>query len=1270
MTTFAPIDRWANEGPGFNKPVAEAVFSTIMKMDADEAVMFTRMLADATVADELMVHGEQIAKAAAGEQLRRAELLKSRLARTAIAKARDGQDPTDELLALDVLSKNFIGDLFDWAHRSVRAKRQQHDASSGRFVREGPIDIDHDSEQRYPDEYNDNLNIPEANWVRMSPEEKSAYQQAYHQVSALVRPYHRMPEGTAYLHIEDNHGGKRTITIPHGDEAALDAADFTPTNGRKVVRASVSVLPPANEKGAYFSLFDAIGLPGLGTVAAGATTNGALDPDRVTSFGEQYHLKDPNDQFIPSQRVFRRLHAGSSLIEDTLGPAAPPQAKMALKVAQHVGQLGPAAQAVIGPTVDRAAYRYRGTERKPDPALRNALRADAHTAAKQTTLSAEATRELRDIDALRAHRLGQNQTNHDQAVGQANRDWERVGMELKAGAIDRGMYRAQAKRIEGEINHARNRQKLADKAAEDSHASASAVANKRIGRGAEELADQTSKIVFSGYEGDNDRWKAGETLGYFKNLVPSPALNELHLKSGTVPPSQGVILDGNGEIANQAVGYGDDHYLPFTLRGMRAMRGGSYLRTRTWGGPTAEDIRNSMMGGAKRFTVVSNNGVFVLTYDPSFKGGRRHNDKARRMTGRYEHLLDAVRSEQVSRAGIDPGRLEVLEAQAKARFNPDYDQKGYDKELLRLKIAEKKDPKLSPAQLDEASTEFLRDLAAEVGTKGAEFTPQDLVDQVADRIAGPKHAEAVAAANRQYSNDLDQWREIGQWSNRGLPAGQQLAAPVKSVPPSLEQIRQQETDKLWHESPTVAAANIAAAMSATPKLNAFLERTRLAHRDEVRELRLDGPGYAAALNGLREQFPYYIASTEFFPWENQAQRTDSGYVLPGRLRPNKAQAGFFGVDGGKVHADTIRWQTGKVERIKDENVKTETADTKAAESAEPDADLTKRIDRNMLDALLGQQLFGPNAFLMIEGKRKSEGLANTDIRRSAEHLPPELKYIFVDKTRDQLLDELERNPGVFHGKLRAAVGWFTNQDAHPVGDTTYADTLKDFNTGGKAAATATTTDTSDILNRPDREFDWVHQRGTVYVPNSGQPPADMEREYRSNLEIAPLVGSGALPFNLDAPDFTTKATALRAQLLVDDGALFRYNRAKIGPPPVRPEEHRAKVVGLVLALKLHERYGEALSNEQNQARAAARDAAAAAGGDPAWEISNSVQFANWSPEQIAQIAKDPELAASVRAGIDALKSPEAREDALRRAAVARQREQDEARGGGTQIVGP
>lgn len=225
---------------------------------------------------------------------------------------------------------------------------------------------------------------------------------------------------------------------------------------------------------------------------------------------------------------------------------------------QLAGEIGPEAEKVLGPGIRRIAYRYRGTERRPDKDL------------------------VQNVKVAR--RVAEGKANTERAS-------------------ENGTYAAGAywESMTGATDDQREMGAIGD----------------------------TVAARMLGVDGQ-------------KPMIPDPELAELSRASGEVPPSQGVIVDADGDLVAQAVGYNGDHYLPFDLRNLNELNGGQYIRTRTIGGPTSEDIYTGLMTGTRQLQVVSNSGVFTIEFDPDLRGGRRFGDKARKMVSRYEEMLSAI----------------------------------------------------------------------------------------------------------------------------------------------------------------------------------------------------------------------------------------------------------------------------------------------------------------------------------------------------------------------------------------------------------------------------------------------------------------------------------------------------------------------------------------------------------------------------------------------------------------------------------------------------
>jgi hypothetical protein len=133
--------------------------------------------------------------------------------------------------------------------------------------------------------------------------------------------------------------------------------------------------------------------------------------------------------------------------------------------------------------------------------------------------------------------------------------------------------------------------------------------------------------------------------------IPSAGVHALNLASGHTAPSHGYLINDKGKVITEAHGYGDDHYLPFKLSVLNRMRGGSYIRTRSTGGPTTEDIYATAISGGTGFTVASRQGTYEVAFDSDFTHHKRFGDIALGMSKRYGKILDAVSSGKVVAKG-------------------------------------------------------------------------------------------------------------------------------------------------------------------------------------------------------------------------------------------------------------------------------------------------------------------------------------------------------------------------------------------------------------------------------------------------------------------------------------------------------------------------------------------------------------------------------------------------------------------------------------------
>ncbi|CAB4194571.1 hypothetical protein UFOVP1264_26 [uncultured Caudovirales phage] len=250
--------------------------------------------------------------------------------------------------------------------------------------------------------------------------------------------------------------------------------------------------------------------------------------------------------------------------------------------ARFVGVIGPEAEQALDPYVRQAAYRYRGTEKEPDLALVQQFNSQT----------------LQLVDAVA------DQRDHENAPAAIENLADRARRGERDRDVDVDMVAASAINNIKRINSTKGFY----------------------------TADELKMAV-----------RSDVAARFLLNTLPDdPFIAEVSEKSGQILPSQGVIVDADGDIVSQSVGFSDDHYLPFNFKNLASLRGGQYIRTRQQGGLTSEDIYTAVRTGTRRATVVSSSGVFSLEFDPNFRGARANSDKARQMYDRYIKILDAV----------------------------------------------------------------------------------------------------------------------------------------------------------------------------------------------------------------------------------------------------------------------------------------------------------------------------------------------------------------------------------------------------------------------------------------------------------------------------------------------------------------------------------------------------------------------------------------------------------------------------------------------------
>lgn len=201
-------------------------------------------------------------------------------------------------------------------------------------------------------------------------------------------------------------------------------------------------------------------------------------------------------------------------------------------------------------------------------------------------------------------------------------------------------------------------------------------------------------------------------VDYLRDRIPKASRNNLRLGSGKVAPSEGIIIAPDGELLHQSVGVAEDHYLPFSHGNLKDLKAGTYVRTRTMGGPTSEDLRTGLQTGLKTMIVISSSGIFQVDFDDDFDGRARGTGRAKEMVDRYEKILDAVQSKQIEKKPFSPWERAELETEAEEKtlkqiqespfsYSDEDQDKLFEQNLKAITDKAKKRPRMSKQEMDE-----------------------------------------------------------------------------------------------------------------------------------------------------------------------------------------------------------------------------------------------------------------------------------------------------------------------------------------------------------------------------------------------------------------------------------------------------------------------------------------------------------------------------------------------------------------------------------------
>lgn len=348
-------------------------------------------------------------------------------------------------------------------------------------------------------------------------------------------------------------------------------------------------------------------------------------PDKLEGPGTEWANAGKTGK--PRQALYNRLQAGGKLAE-LAAPISPGIAGMGV-LAQTAGALGPHAEKIMGPTMQRAAYRYRGIETNPS---------------RDTVEGVEQFNDEQLLTLLRGEAVTLDQVGAD---GKRITITPEQFVQMNNAALKQPGRRG----AEGVVNPEAN-----DVARVLDHYIASSDVD---GTPIRSMANDRLRTVIQG---------DAATAAMIPH-IPGNKESYLANKAGYPLPSHGVAIDSDGKVAYEATGYEHDHYLPFNLKHLKALNGGQYVRTRSTGGPTSEDIYAGLMSNARQFTVASRSGVFTVEFSPTFRGARRYNDKAVRMTRRYEKLLDTIGTGNIEERSLRQANPEAYQEIVRRAFS-------------------------------------------------------------------------------------------------------------------------------------------------------------------------------------------------------------------------------------------------------------------------------------------------------------------------------------------------------------------------------------------------------------------------------------------------------------------------------------------------------------------------------------------------------------------------------------------------------------------------
>lgn len=267
-----------------------------------------------------------------------------------------------------------------WMFNGQRKQRTVSRDAAGRFTR----GVNQSGKAKNVSALTDakNMSPALASWTdgvewkgKMTPDAAARHQYQYEEATGHALEFKRAFKGDAknvdaVLMLQDPNGDIRMLHVPmdkvherDGDRPArMDVYGMSADDRILGVEVAPGVNAPASIS-AKVAEFNLLGGAGGSQLAGLAMT----DPKLRSNLKNSLKMPSSRDDTSALSRVFGVLSAGGAVLGSVTG------SEKVSQMAALVGEMGPQAEEVLGPYVKRSAYRYRGTEKTPDPAFRNPL---------------------------------------------------------------------------------------------------------------------------------------------------------------------------------------------------------------------------------------------------------------------------------------------------------------------------------------------------------------------------------------------------------------------------------------------------------------------------------------------------------------------------------------------------------------------------------------------------------------------------------------------------------------------------------------------------------------------------------------------------------------------------------------------------------------------------------------------------------------------------------------------------------------------------------